>query len=248
LLKRATTIIRQLNELRDLSEQADVSQRQLRIGMPPGVSLMLLDKIVQRVYAELDDVILTIEEDDSWHLLKLLTEGQLDFVVASRRSQTNGLQFRPYFVEPLYFAFHPDRPAMPGKQTLPFALPDADETFFKTAELAMKSLGRSPQIDMKLASINSIKRLVDKGQACTLGPYSAFSSELAEGSWAFEKVEDPMLYRDIVWRTDADGSDLVVQTCRIFEAVIRQCAQAAPEGSLEVLAIADPNGPEGTPL
>ncbi|WP_323019209.1 LysR family transcriptional regulator [Pararhodobacter sp.] len=233
LLMRAAAIIRQFDDLHDLTAQSDMAQRQLRIGMPPGVSLMLLDQVVRSVYRDIDEVILTIEEEDSCRLLKQLSEGQLDIAVVSRRPRREGLEAEPYFVEPLYFATREPETERGG---LPFAVPDADEAFFRIAEEAMTSLGRAPHIDMKLASIASIKRLVEKGQARTLGPYSAFSGELAAGSWTFEKVENPLLYRDLVWRRQDAGSELVSLARGILRSVIGRCAEEGPPGAVVVLS------------
>lgn len=235
LLMRAAAIIRQFDDLHDLTVQGDPGQRELRIGMPPGVSLMLLDKVVRGVYREMDDVILAIEEENSLDLLTQLSEGKLDIAVVSRRPRREGLAVEPYFVEPLYFAIHGPQMTEAEQSELPFAVPDADEAFFKIAELAMTSLGRNPHIDMKLASIASIKRLVEKGQACTLGPYSAFSSELAAGSWSFEKVEQPVLYRDLVWRIEDTDSELVSTARRVLRSVIDRCAEDGPPGAVSVL-------------
>ncbi len=235
LLMRAASIIRQFDDLNDLTAQDDVAQRQLRIGMPPGVSLMLLDQVVRGVYREMEDVILTIEEEDSLDLLTRLAEGHLDIAVVSRRPHRKGLEFQPYFVEPLYFAVNAPLSMERDRNALPFAVPDADKTFFETAELAMTSLGRAQKIDIKLASIASIKRLVEKGQACTLGPYSAFSNELAAGDWSFEKVEKPLLYRDIAWRRVEQDSELIVKAREILLAVIRRCAETGPPGAVVVL-------------
>lgn len=236
LLKRAASIIRQLDDLRDLPQEEETDGRNLRIGMPPGVSLMLLDDVVRSVYREIDDIILTIEEENSWLLLEQLSKGELDIAVVSRRRPQKGLTFEPYFVEPLYFAIHSSKLDAVGEQAPPFALPDADEAFFSTAKMAMTSLGRPAHIDMKLASIGSIKRLVDKGRACTLGPYSAFTSELAAGTWSFEKVGQPLLYRDLVWRSGEHDSDLVSRARVILQAVIKRCAEDGPPGAVTILS------------
>lgn len=233
LLMRATALIRQFDALRELSTEEVVPGHHLRIGMPPGVSLMLLDQVVNEVYRQIDGVILTVEEEDSNILIQQVLDGRIDIAVVSRCPVPESLAVHPYFSEPLFFATHASR--APGHD-LPFAVPDADQAFFDIAGKALKALGRPNQIDMRLASIASIKRLVEIGQASTLGPYSAFTRELAGADWRFERVSEPLLMRDIVWRKEDDQTENVVRSRKILQEVIVRCAAQARDDTLTLLS------------
>jgi LysR family nitrogen assimilation transcriptional regulator len=235
LLVRSASLIRELDRLGEIKNEANVNPgRHLRLGMPPGVSLMLLPRVVREIYRHIDGIILQIDEEDTQILIDRLLERRIDIAVISYREVHAGLEQIPYFAEPLFFACHIDQPHSAAQVKLPFAMPLADEKFYQTARKALESLSRAPDIDLQLASIASIKRLVDSEQACTLAPYSALIDELNSRKWYLERVKEPALRRIIVWRKGEGMDDMILRTRAVLLGIIQKCAEEQVEDCLEL--------------
>ncbi|GKQ55126.1 LysR family transcriptional regulator [Bradyrhizobium sp. Ce-3] len=240
LLVRAASLIGEFDRIREaMSDDEKGPEIQLRVGLPPGVSLLLLDRMVSEVYRTIAKVILEIKEAETRFLLNSVLEGDLDIAVVSRRDFSPRIEAQRFYSEPLFFAVHPSLSQPPSEVTLPFAVPDSDETFNETAYDCLRRLGRPPQIDMRLATISSIKRLVDRAQACTLGPYSALTEEIRTGHWSLTRVPGVLLERYLVWRKGEDSNPLVQQMRRVFLTAI---ASATRDETGDLLV---PTGGEG---
>jgi LysR family nitrogen assimilation transcriptional regulator len=226
LLVRAASLIGEFDRIREaMTDDEKGPETHLRVGLPPGVSLLLLDKVVSEVYRTIAKVILQIKEAETRFLLNNILEGDLDIAVVSSREFSPRIEAEHFYSEPLFFAVHNSLSQPPSEVTLPFAVPDSDETFFETAYDCLGRLGRPAQIDMRMATISSIKRLVDRGQACTLGPYCALTEEIRTGQWSLTKVPDVLLERYLIWRRGEHKNPLVVQMRRVFRATIAAAAR-----------------------
>ena len=240
LLVRAASLIGEFDRIREaVSDDEKGPEIHLRVGLPPGVSLLLLDRMVSEVYRTIPKVILQIKEAETRLLLNNVLEGDLDIAVVSHREFSPRVEAERFYSEPLFFAVHASIPQPPSEVTLPFAVPDSDETFNEAAYDCLRRLGRPPQIDMRLATISSIKRLVDRGQACTLAPYSALTEEIRTGQWNLTRVPDFLLERYLVWRRGRHKNQLLDQAQRVFLATI---ASAARDETGDLLVTASRKG------
>lgn len=238
LLVRAASLIGEFDRIREaMNDAANGPETHLRVGLTPGISVLLLDRIVGEVYRSLDNVILHVKEGDTQVLVNNILEGDLDIAVVSRRDFSTLIEAEHFYSEPLFFAVHQSETKAPADVALPFAVPDSDEAFFDIAHRCLARLGRPAQIDMRLATISSIKRLVDRAQACTLGPYSALTEEIRTSRWSLTRVPDLLLERYLVWRRGEGKSALVEPMKKLLRATI---ASAARDETGELLVPASP--------
>ena len=233
LLAHAAKLIGDFDRITAVINSTDrAPSANLALGMPPGVSLMLLDRITSRVYRDIGGVTLQVKEGGSQDLLDMLTSREADIAIVSERDFAGHLQAAPYYSERLFFVSAASMPAAPAQVTLPFALPDLDQDFFATAHRALARLGREEKIDMYMATISSIKLLVEQGLACTVGPYSGLTKELAKDEWNITPVPGMMLNRYVVWRRGADADPAVAQTLAILREIIVEVVATDDAGHL----------------
>jgi LysR family transcriptional regulator, nitrogen assimilation regulatory protein len=233
LLEHAAKLIGEFDRITSILNSTDrAPSAKLLLGMPPGVSLMLLDRITSSVYRDIDGVILQVKEGGSQELLEMLISREADIAIVSERDFAGQLQAEHFYSERLFFVSAATPRLAPSEIALPFALPDLDQDFFATVRRALAQLGRAEKVDMYMATISSIKILVDQGLACTIGPYSGLIKELAKADWNITPVPGMMLERYVVWRRGAEDDPIIARTLAILRDVIGKVAQTDAAGHL----------------
>tara|TARA_R110000751_G_scaffold79998_7_gene161260 strand:+ start:457 stop:1368 length:912 start_codon:yes stop_codon:yes gene_type:complete len=204
----------------------------LSLGMPPGVSLMLLDRITRGIYGGSQGVLLQVREGGTQDLLARLLEREIDIAIVTERDFAAPLDAAFCYAETLFFVAGPGAPEAPAEVALPFALPDLDRDFLETAYDALTRLGRPTEVDMFMATISSIKLLVARGLACTIGPYSALIGELDRAEWNFTAVPEMPLKRYVVWRRNESDSPAIARSIRVIQDAVADAAQQDTHGFL----------------
>jgi DNA-binding transcriptional LysR family regulator len=204
LLGRAAAIGEEIRRLRDAVDDDESSpHHQLRIGMVPGPSLMLLNRLVAAFHKEMPDTVLQIVEATTQALLRQLLAETLELAIITDAAPDPRLTLRPLWSEGLFFL---TPKALAGQRKkilkLPFVLPTREAPIRAVVERALKQLGLSFRFDLEMAAAGSVKRLIASGSACSILPYSAIADDDLVALTA-TRVPKMAIVRMLAWRSSA---------------------------------------------
>jgi DNA-binding transcriptional LysR family regulator len=221
LLGRAAALGEEFRRLKEAVDDTDASpQHQLHIGMVPGPSLMLLNRLVAACHAEMPDTVLQIVETTTRTLCQQLLAKTLEIAVITDAEPDTRLMLRPLWSEAL-FLLAPK--AIAGKRAkmlkLPFVLPTREAPIRAIVERALQRLNLPFRFDLEMAAAGSVKRLIASGSACSILPYSAIADDdLA--AFAATRVPDTRILRMLAWRSGAPLSPAAATAVALIERLI----------------------------
>jgi DNA-binding transcriptional LysR family regulator len=202
LLGRAAAIGEEIRRLREAVDDGEGSpQHQLHIGMVPGPSLMLLNRLVAACHKEMPDTVLQIVEATTQVLCQQVLAETLELAIITDAKPDPRLTLRPLWSEGLFFLAPK---ALAGKRKkilkLPFVLPTREAPIRAIVERALEKLGLSYRFDLELAAAASVKRLIAGGSACSILPYSAIADDDLAALTA-TRVPNMAIVRMLAWRS-----------------------------------------------
>jgi DNA-binding transcriptional LysR family regulator len=233
LLGRAAAIGEEIRRLREAVDDSGASpQHQLHIGMVPGPSLMLLNRLVAACHKEMPDTVLQIVEATTQALCHQMLAETLELAIITGAKPDPRLTLRPLWSEALFFLVPK---ALAGKRTkilkLPFVLPTREAPIRAIVERALDKLGLAFSFDLELAAAASVKRLIAGGGACSILPYSAIAEDdLA--ALAATRVPGMSIARMLAWRSGATLSPAAATAAVLVERLIPELKARDQTGGL----------------
>lgn len=179
--------------------QQDVSDDlvALKLGMAPGPTTLLLGRIIAAARSEALGKKLRVVELDRSSLYEQVLTQQLAMAISTEVPQNNLIISRPLWVEDLFLVAHPRRSG--NEPFPPFVIPSNDPYMYSAVIKAAAALGITPDDELVVTPTSSVKRLIMAGAACSVLPYSAIRSELADKSLHLEAVPGGSITRTLFW-------------------------------------------------
>jgi LysR family hydrogen peroxide-inducible transcriptional activator len=181
LLGRAAAILSAVDEAeRRLRDGDEVRGGRLAVGAIPTIAPFLLPRVLDDFGQRYPQVELTIHEDVTRHLVRLVLEGELDLAIMALPLADDHLQIEPLFAEPLFAALNRHHPLARRRQLTIQQL--SAERFILLNE--MHCLGEQvlsfcrakecqPQIACRSAQVATLQSLIALGQGVSLLPEMA---------------------------------------------------------------------------
>ena len=200
LLGRAAALTEEFRRLREfVAETGPGPSRHLHIGMVPGPSMLLLNRLVAGFHRAAPDMVLQVVEGTTQTLMEQVVAGHLELAIVTDPPPDRRLRQRTLWAEGLLLV----SPAGSGSRRrlaeLPFVVPSQSPIIRSMIDKAMKNLGLPYRIDLEMASSVSVKRLISSGGAYSILPYSAVSEDIGGTTYHIERVPGVSVLRHLVW-------------------------------------------------
>jgi LysR family hydrogen peroxide-inducible transcriptional activator len=180
-VRRALRILEEVEAARrEANDALDLKQGSVAIGVLPTIAPYLLPPVMARFSAQFAGVDLTVHEDTTAELLKLLHAYEIDFAVASEPINDERLVVTELFTEELLLALPPGHP-LGAKRTLRAADLRAEKLIVMKAGhcLGDQVLGFcerqevKPRLSFRSAQLETVQELVCAGLGLSLVPAMA---------------------------------------------------------------------------
>jgi LysR family hydrogen peroxide-inducible transcriptional activator len=180
-LRRAVRILEEVDAARrEAGDALDLKHGTVALGVLPTIAPYLLPPVMTRFSARFPGVDLTVHEDTTAQLLKLVHAYEIDFALVSQPVSEHRLTVTELFAEELLLAL-PPRHALAKKQTLtPADLRDEKLIVMKAGHcLGDQVLGFcerqevKPRIRFRSAQLETVQELVCAGLGLSLVPAMA---------------------------------------------------------------------------
>ncbi|HRI82632.1 MAG TPA: LysR substrate-binding domain-containing protein, partial [Opitutaceae bacterium] len=180
-LRRALRILEEVEAARrEANDALDLKQGSVAIGVLPTIAPYLLPPVMAKFSAQFAGVDITVHEDTTAELLKLLHAYEIDFAVASEPIIDDRLVVTELFTEELLLALPPGHP-LGAKRTLRAADLRAEKLIVMKAGhcLGDQVLGFcerqevKPRLSFRSAQLETVQELVCAGLGLALVPAMA---------------------------------------------------------------------------
>jgi LysR family nitrogen assimilation transcriptional regulator len=216
LFERSTSLSEALTGIAEAQGQApQASERPtIGIGASAGISLLILDKVVDAFLTQEPTSGLQLVEGNTRELCDKVVDAELEVAVISGRISSSHIESELLWREPMFMV------APHGcEDTLPFALPTRDPLVRHLIETELERL-QLPMLHMfELCSAHSVKRLIGKGRACSILPYSALHEEITAGTLQVSQIPEASLSRSLIWRKRAQPRRTTVSMRSMMHAI-----------------------------
>lgn len=180
-LRRAARILEEVDAAkREAGEALDLQHGSVAIGVLPTIAPYLLPRIMARFSAQFAGVDLTVHEDTTAQLLKLLHAYEIDFALVSEPLHDDRLTVTGLFTEELLLALPPKHPLTQKRTITPADLREEKLIVMRTGHcLGDQVLGFcerqevKPHISFRSAQLETVQELVRAGLGLSLIPAMA---------------------------------------------------------------------------
>lgn len=214
LLGRAAALTDDFRRLREfVTDPRSAPSRHLHIGMVPGPSLLLLNRLVARFHRAAPNIVLQIVEGTTQTLTDQVAAGELEMAIVTDPPPDLRLQHRQLWAEGLFLVGPPGMKSRRRLRRLPFVVPSQSPAIRAIIEQAMQRLDMPFHVDLEMPSSVSVKRLIASGGAYSIMPYSAISEDFNGNAFTIDRVPDFSILRVLAWPGDrgttAEGNTLI---------------------------------------
>jgi LysR family hydrogen peroxide-inducible transcriptional activator len=205
VVRRARTILREVQDLRAVAKGGALFQGRLRLGVLLSIGPYLLPDVVKRLHNENPDLRLILREESTRDLDEGLQSGRFDAIISTPEDHAAG-QADPLFSEALWAAL-PDDHHLAGDET-PIPLDAlAGETFLTLGAghrlshivtgLAARAGGRVSD-EYEGTSLDAIRLMAVSGAGVAILPSIYAATEARRGmGLTLRRIEDPGAHRSI---------------------------------------------------
>ncbi len=206
--RRATEILRAVDELQDLARaaQGPLAGR-LRVGVIPTVAPYLLPEMIKLIMSRFPELDLRLREAMTEVVIEDLLESRLDMAIVALPISEPALREFALFSEDFVLVrpeADADKPVPSPKQLLEMRLLLLEEGHcFRDQALSFcEASGSEPQNLMEGSSLSTLVQMVGAGLGVTLIPEMALPLEIRSAAISVARFTDPRPSRSIgmVWR------------------------------------------------
>lgn len=218
LLGRAAALGEEFRKLREtVMEDTAPPDRELHIGMVPGPSLMILNRLVAAYHKKEPESLLQVVEGTSPVLRDHLISQKLQIAIVTDPQPHPLLEYRPLWSEALYLL---SPIATQGKRheimKLPFVVPSKDPSIVGILETVLEKLDMPFKFDLEISAVASVKHLIAGGNACSVLPYSAIAEDRLD-MFAMTRVPDLKITRALGWLAQEEWTPSVATVVELIE-------------------------------
>lgn len=226
-LRRALRILEEVDAARrEASDALDLQHGSVALGVLPTIAPYLLPPVIARFSAQFGGVDLTVHEDTTAQLLKLVHAYEIDFAVASEPILDDRLAVTELFTEELVLAL-PPKHRLAQKRTLTSTdLRDEQLIVMKAGHcLGDQVLGFCerqevrPRISFRSAQLETVQELVCAGLGLSLVPAMARRTHRGRAP-AYRSLQSPRPERKVVlvWPKQRPPGRAAAELVKLFTA------------------------------
>lgn len=202
-LKRASRVLRELEEARDELEQSHGGQLrgEVRVGIVPTVAPFLIPPALRAFSAQFPAVHGNVIEEPSTRLREMLGAGEVDLAIVSLPIDPQGLAIVPLAEEELLLGLprrHPlaetERIHLSQLKSERFIMLKVEHTIARRIHEACVQGGFQPQVAFRTSQLVTVERLVAAGMGISIFP--ALATKSAPGI-VFRRLEAPAPFRSL---------------------------------------------------
>lgn len=193
-VERSLDALKQGRDTMESSRTATAGK--LHIGAARGVSSYTLPGILQTFRTRHPGVDVAIKTGRSSQVLEMILSEEIQVGIARALSHPEVMTTHLYD-EQVVLVTHPDHPfAQAGEASIyevgaePLIVYDKESTYFVLIDRVCREAGIVPNIQMDLDSIESTKRMIERGLGVSFLPYSALQRELQLGTLAHIRLKE----------------------------------------------------------
>jgi DNA-binding transcriptional LysR family regulator len=222
LLGRAAALADELQSLKDfVDDESTAHSDQVQIGMVPGPSLILLNRLLAQFHRVHPSIMLQVMEGTTPGLRDMVLNRALEVALVTEPSADERLVIRPVWNETIYMVGPPGyerrRKQMLG---LPFILPTPNPAVQAAIAAALDRFGAPFRFDIEVEAAATVKRLIEAGNAYSILPYTTIAEDTARGRFTVFRVPEMRVRRALVWRAALEWSPSVEALMSVLEEVI----------------------------
>ena len=213
LLGRAAALTDDFRRLREfVTDPRSAPSRHLHIGMVPGPSLLLLNRLVARFHRAAPNIVLQIVEGTTQTLTDQVAAGELEMAIVTDPPPDLRLQHRQLWAEGLFLVGPPGMKSRRRLRRLPFVVPSQSPAIRAIIERRCSgSTCRFTSI-WKCPRRCSVERLIASGGTFRLCPIRQFPY-FNGNAFTIDRVPDFSILRVLAWPGDrgttAEGNTLI---------------------------------------
>lgn len=234
----ARYVLRSVDRLSEkMSEISGQQSGLVRLGIPPSVGMMFMDKLLSNLKQNHPRVNLLLTEGSSYDLERLLDRGDLDLAVLTDTETGNSTRLRTIWQEYMYFV----RSTKSSDPALNALAPDIDIADIAGVPLILTSRPKTAirlirekyiernisfNLEMEVEGVATIKNLVSRGHGYTILPFPTVAIELSSGLFKAHRIKELTAKRQIAW---VRGVEPNAAARTVINELENQVGQAAPD-------------------
>ncbi|MFP4282131.1 MAG: LysR family transcriptional regulator [Opitutales bacterium] len=234
LLPRAQLILKEVAAARDDAQHfTTLAQGTVKLGAIPTVAPYLLPRILRQVAAHFPALRVTVREETTGSLVRLLHEGELDLALASPPfAESDRVHFRPLLRDELLIVLPVDHPDA-GREALslealrraPLVLMNDTHCLNRQTRDVCEGRGLQPSVAIHSAQLDTAVALVSSGLGLSLVPAMAREA-FAHHAVRFASVAPQPVYREVglIWTHE----QILTRAQRAFLDACRECFGCSP--------------------
>lgn len=248
LYDHSTALLERIDSIRRALLETDAAAlSEVRLGVTPAVSNLLMGPLVSRLSSQLPKVRLKVSESTSDNLLRWVTSREIDFGVVLEPDLPGGISHLPLWRETLFLVGPVDSPFFRRPSTrirdlagLPFCLTGRRIGARRWIEDSFARTGTLLNVTHEMESVGSLSAFLSATGTFSIMSHSAVQTILSAGEMAGIQITDLQVKRDLVWRSDLSMGAEFSQFCAALTTTI-----ASDLGPVDWL-FPEPAAPAGT--
>lgn len=226
-LRRAVRILEEVDAARrEASDALDLKHGSVALGVLPTIAPYLLPPVMAQFSAQFAGVDLTVHEDTTAQLIKLVHAYEIDFAIVSDPIDDPRLVVTELFSEELLLALPPKHPLTKKSRLTSADLRDEKLIVMKTGHcLGDQVLGFcehqevKPRISFRSAQLETVQELVCSGLGLSLVPAMARRTQRGRAP-DYRSLQSPRPQRKIllIWPTQRPPGRAASELVKLFTA------------------------------
>jgi LysR family transcriptional regulator, nitrogen assimilation regulatory protein len=206
VLDHARSLLEQIDRLETgLKAAKGAPAGAVNLGLPPSVSMILVEPLFHRVRRNYPGIRLHISEAFSGDVREWLVGGRLDIGVLYSPGRAANLVGQHLLIEDLFLCCAPEMfKDAPPEMTLaeaitaPLVLPSRPHGLRVLVDSLCAERGLTPDVMLELDSMATIKLLVAEGTVGTILPFCGVYREVGDGKLIARRIVQPSVTRTLV--------------------------------------------------
>jgi LysR family nitrogen assimilation transcriptional regulator len=206
VLDHARSVLQQIDRLETgLKAVKGAPAGAVNLGLPPSVSMILVEPLFHRVRRDYPGIRLHISEAFSGDVREWLVGGRLDIGVLYSPGRAANLVGQHLLIEDLFLCCAPEmfndaqaEMTLAEAITAPLVLPSRPHGLRVLVDSLCAERGLTPDVVLELDSMATIKLLVAEGTVATILPFCGVYREVGDGKLIARRIVRPSVTRTLI--------------------------------------------------
>ncbi|MEQ9815351.1 MAG: LysR family transcriptional regulator [Azospirillaceae bacterium] len=229
LLLHAEELLQRLARIRDdIAGDQHALEGRIEVGLPPAVSMLLLEGMVQRLGQLQPNLTLHVSEAVSYRLMQWVLAKQVELAIVTNPENSATIRATPLWREGLYLIgawgdplLERDRIGVAELSGLPFCLTSRQDTVRKYIEGIFRRHSAKLNVILEMEAMFGVRTIVARGGTYTILPFPAVRADIEAGQLSGARIDGMEISRMLIRRSDMPLTNPARVFIKVLDAEMR---------------------------